>query len=533
MKITFLIFFFIIGGCSTLPRGRAPASAPTVSYPTLDFEKLYRTVHKAESVEQALELLSRDYSEFLTSHTYMYDSLSLQEGSFAQPRTLVYGPDASFVFTFNGDKSQRGGYALETMEFDAQANRFLFREIAFKKEMNKSDLKEVPTQDVDERLSNEFVRVTKSNPTRCTQCHGENPNPIWETYFLWPGAYGSEDDILTSLFNRQEIENNPNYAAAGLDKKYLTSIGRQLKLKPGAPDREVDGFRQFILKKLEHPRYRRLPMRAIDQGFVQLGEGKKPEQIDISAAAAAEKERLRNGPYPDRPNLNLMELLYNLASQRLFEDLTRNPAMAKLPAKLYVFDKCVTRHEIERLAWSLDNLKDMDPLSLKDTGLTPAEIMSIRGRVGPWDLFFKRFLVDELGMELEKVNRSVKNFGSQNMGQIYRQVGKKEFKGTYLQGRPPLSFYRSLNPKVSKQLRLLLDAESDGLLSEAQLAYIAKGLGVELEPYATNMRRIATFRESGLRSFFHLVENRAGIENKMGVTSEERDRNCKTIRSTL
>ncbi len=532
MKTTLLLFFFIVGGCSTLPRGRAPASAPTVSYPTLNFERLYRTVHKAESVEQALELLSRDYSEFLTSHTYMYDSLSLQEGTFLQPRSLVYGPDASFIFTFNGDKSQRGGYALETMEFDSQSHRFLFREIAFKKEMSGSDLKEVPIQDVDVRLSNEFVRVTKSNPTRCTQCHGENPNPIWETYFLWPGAYGSEDDILTSLFNRREVENNPNYAAFGLDKKYLTSIGRQLKLKPGAPDREVDGFRQFILKKPDHPRYRRLPMRAIDQGFVQLAEGKKPEQIDISAAAVAEKERLRNGPFPERPNLNLMELLYDLAGQRLFEDLIRLPETAKLPAKLYVVNRCVTRLEIELRKWSLDSLATMDPLLIKDSGLTPVEIASIRRQAGPWDVFFKRFLVDELNMELEKVARSVVTIGPQNMSKTYRRVLTKDMKG-FSGGRPSSSFYRSLNPKVSSQLSLLVDAESDGLLAEAQLAYIAKGLGVELGLYATNMRRVATFRESGLKRFFQLVENHAGLENKMSLTPEDSERYCQTIRSKL
>ena len=93
---------------------------------------------------------------------------------------------------------------------------------------------------------NENIIWTKTNPARCTQCHGANTNPIWETYFHWPGAYGSNDDFLTTSFVREEINRNGNYAAHGLAGRYGASQGRAIDLKPGTKDVEVDGFRAFM-----------------------------------------------------------------------------------------------------------------------------------------------------------------------------------------------------------------------------------------------------------------------------------------------
>jgi len=34
------------------------------------------------------------------------------------------------------------------------------------------------------------MTVSEPNPERCRACHGSPPRPVWDTYPLWPGAYG-------------------------------------------------------------------------------------------------------------------------------------------------------------------------------------------------------------------------------------------------------------------------------------------------------------------------------------------------------
>jgi hypothetical protein len=279
-------------------------------HPKLDFQTFLGRIKasRASTVAEALEALHKTHSAYMTVHTLVYDSLSLQEASFLEPRAVVFGPEADFIFTFNGGTHQRGGYGIETMQFNPVTAEFEFREIEFKKELAPDEQEELLHEDVD--FEDARIKVSKKNPTRCTQCHGTPPQPNWDTYYFWPGVYGSNDDLLTSLFDRSEVASNPNYEGFGLDKIFGHSQGRTLKLAEGAVDREVEGFKKHIAARSQHPRFRWLPLRAIDQAYVRWNAGEEKEKIDTSPAIKAEFAYLGISYPAHRPNLHLTDLLY-------------------------------------------------------------------------------------------------------------------------------------------------------------------------------------------------------------------------------
>jgi hypothetical protein len=169
----------------------------------LTFDKTVQALGAANvrTVEDALKVLSEKYAPYMKFHTLMYESLSLHEASYAEPRALVFGPDAEFILSFNGNIKQRGGLAIETMEFDESSGNFLFREIAFKN--SAAPEKDTTLKESEIAFDTELFRVSKPNPQKCTACHGQNTRPIWETYFIWPGAYGSNDDNLLATTDPQ------------------------------------------------------------------------------------------------------------------------------------------------------------------------------------------------------------------------------------------------------------------------------------------------------------------------------------------
>jgi len=170
----------------------------------MDFATLQRTIEdrNLRSIEELLPLLPTDLR---SRYVLMFRSRSLHGASFAHPRAILFDPEARFVISFNGDASQAGFAALETMEFVDADKSFRFREIVFPEGAHDSS----------------GIEVSQPNPPLCRKCHGEPPRPIWDTHPLWPGAYGERYDVE------------------------LTGP-------------ETDGLRQFLSTQPEHPRYRHL-----------------------------------------------------------------------------------------------------------------------------------------------------------------------------------------------------------------------------------------------------------------------------------
>ncbi len=167
------------------------------------FESLSQVIAEQHvgSVEELIAALPED----LRAHySLIFSSRSLQDASLEHPRAVLFGSSAQLILTFNGDPSQHGFEAVETMEFDSHANRFIFREITF------SSDKTQPA-----------ARISGPNPARCVACHDHPARPIWDVPPAWPGVYGER------------------YGA-------------------GLSSMELRGFRRFLAIQATHPRYRHL-----------------------------------------------------------------------------------------------------------------------------------------------------------------------------------------------------------------------------------------------------------------------------------
>jgi hypothetical protein len=150
------------------------------------------------SIEAFLAALTQDYR---SSYALMYDSNSLQRATPLEPRVISYGTDASLILAFNsGDSTLGGSDTVELIQFNEPETKFEFYEISKSSLTGKLQL--------------------TSETTKCEACHRSDPRPNWQPYDNWPGAYGSNDDMLAAVPTEQTnfadfvkvAANNPRYA---------------------------------------------------------------------------------------------------------------------------------------------------------------------------------------------------------------------------------------------------------------------------------------------------------------------------------
>jgi hypothetical protein len=167
------------------------------------FESLRQLLEtsRISTIEELIPALPQDLR---THYALVFSSRSLQDASFANPRVILFGSSAQLIVTFNGDASAHGYAAVETMEFDARTNRFLFREISFP---------------ADEGARG--ATISEPNPARCVACHDRPARPIWDAPPSWPGVYGE-------------------------------------RYHAGLSPAEMQGMREFLATRASHPRYRHL-----------------------------------------------------------------------------------------------------------------------------------------------------------------------------------------------------------------------------------------------------------------------------------
>ena len=82
--------------------------------------------HPHQSIEELLPSLP---VSLRNRYALVFSSRSLQGASFKDPRVILFGDDARFIVTFNGERTQAGFYTLETMEFNEDEATFQFREV--------------------------------------------------------------------------------------------------------------------------------------------------------------------------------------------------------------------------------------------------------------------------------------------------------------------------------------------------------------------------------------------------------------------
>jgi hypothetical protein len=151
----------------------------------LTYEDIVKIIKdkKIKSVEKLIPLLPESYR---TKNTFLYKSGSLQDADITNPRAIVFGDSATLILSFNGDSHQKGFNQLEIMQWRPEKRALELRLIQFPPQ-GKGD-----------------VDYSKPNPTRCTKCHGEDPNWKWDEVYKWKGAYGSDGDMLPDKNHYQE-----------------------------------------------------------------------------------------------------------------------------------------------------------------------------------------------------------------------------------------------------------------------------------------------------------------------------------------
>jgi hypothetical protein len=157
------------------------ASAGDASFGKAELERLLQaspvTGHPVDSISELIPLLP---AELRRNFTFVYDSRSPFRSSISPdyPRVILFTDDARLVLTFIGDEQKPGADLLEILSFDDRAAGF----------EPKSYLLPV-AQRRNEQLS--------PAATNCGQCHGADPRPIFDSYPLWPGFYGSVYDTFS------------------------------------------------------------------------------------------------------------------------------------------------------------------------------------------------------------------------------------------------------------------------------------------------------------------------------------------------
>lgn len=181
------------------------ASAGSAPFREASLEELLRhnpaTGRPVDSIEELVPLLPRELRE---NFTFVYDSRSPFRSSISpgHPRVILFAKDARLVLTFTGDERRPGFDLLESMSFDDASARFELHSFVLP-----------AAQRSGSRLSPEA--------SNCASCHGSDSRPIFDSYPLWPGFYGS----VLDTFPHDRIGVNEK-------KRYLTFLAGAAKTGP-------------------------------------------------------------------------------------------------------------------------------------------------------------------------------------------------------------------------------------------------------------------------------------------------------------
>ncbi len=165
-----------------------------------------------DSISELVPLLPRELRQ---NFTFVYDSRSPFRSGISPefPRVILFTDDGRLVLTFIGDERQPGAELLETMSFDYESATFELHAYLLP---------------AGERRS----WRPSAEEARCARCHGADARPIFDSYPLWPGYYGSVQD--TFPHDRIGQKEAKNYAAfaAGAAK---TGVYKDLIYPAGSP----------------------------------------------------------------------------------------------------------------------------------------------------------------------------------------------------------------------------------------------------------------------------------------------------------
>ena len=476
---------------------------PQIPRPTFSELQKFVMERGTRSVEETLPWFAKKYSDYFRFHTLMYNSLSIHETSFEKPRAIVFGPDAKFILTFNGDASQRGGNTFETAEYSEATHSFNFREIEFRPTSSAHDSQLKPNEI---EFENRDLRISKANPQKCLQCHGPSANPIWASYFVWPGAYGSNDDSLAMSFVRSAW--GPNNSLLSVSTR-PQSQGRLMEIASGHRDYEVDGMIAYLRAKPTHPRYKWLPPQFVESGLQRFSHGESFASIDESSKVNAECKRYKvDCVWPSAPNLFFLDALQALNQDRILfrvRQLGLKEALKITSSENTIFspfyyapDRTKSTSARERIRQAATAIAGaFKKLTLKNGQPSVSDV----------EEKLTSNVLAEIAMQREKVQMQDRNLGKGVlMYRPYADGSDTKFFSEWM--GPPQAFYMDLlgMNDMSELDKIAFHLESDNLLRLTAVQIFLESHGVELKDYNMNLRQDATvFHSGGLERVFSFL----------------------------
>jgi hypothetical protein len=225
-------------------------------------------------VDSIAELVPLLPEELRKNFTFVYDSRSpFKSGISPQyPRVILFTDDARLVLTFIGDERQPGFDLLETMAFDWETAKFNLHAYLLPAGERRS-WRPSPEQ------------------ARCARCHGADARPIYDSYPLWPGYYGSVQD--TFPHDRIGQKEGKNYAAfAATTAK--TGVYKDLIYPAGTPVTPYLDPRLFKDNTIElDPKlFSYLPNARLGMALTELNRQRIYRKLSQGAGFAANEKRM-------------------------------------------------------------------------------------------------------------------------------------------------------------------------------------------------------------------------------------------------
>lgn len=323
---------------------------------TQELEKLISQNPKTQKPMTKIEdLLPYLPMEFKKNFTFVFESQSPFKDSISSlyPRVVLFSADTGFIITFTGDPNKKGYNVLETINFDEENSNFNF---------NYYD------------LNNNTKKSLKEIQSDCFKCHGTDPRPIFESYPLWPGFYGSVLDSFPESLSQSNLEYK-NYLKF-LSQSSKKGLYKYLEFLPGS--RTTPYLEPELLKLNEHK-----------EATILNTKYKPNERFGIAATALNKKRifrKLKESPlYNDLKKDLLYELLdcgtskvseirINKIKQLLILENNNRIKMMKAEGKekgneLLQMQELIFVKELAQLDWLSEKLK----IDRSDWSMAPME----------------------------------------------------------------------------------------------------------------------------------------------------------------
>jgi hypothetical protein len=189
----------------------APVASDDASFQAL----LQRDPATGAPVQTVAELAPLLPQQLRSNFTLVYDSRSPFKDVITpqKPRVILFTDDGRFVVTFIGDPAAPGHDLVETMSFDDESASF------------KLSAYVLPA-------AQRAGWAPSPQAANCGGCHGADPRPIYDSYPLWPGFYGSVlDTFFRDRIGHEELRKYHAFMAGPAKSGVYAS----LIFRPGSP----------------------------------------------------------------------------------------------------------------------------------------------------------------------------------------------------------------------------------------------------------------------------------------------------------